>query len=163
MVIPHSATVRPALRPKPPQQRNLQQERSHHSDQTVKYEPGQTQAKRKMASQIPALLEPYLSLPPEASQIVLTGILGASTNWLTLRYLYRLLRPATAATRLDRDSDAGGAGEDVKVMLVSFMRDHAFWKDGAGRLVCVFVSPSHASDNLFPHPKSHPHVREYDH
>lgn len=99
-----------------------------------------------MASQIPPLLEAYLSLPPETSQIVLTGILGASTNWLTLRYLYSLLRPATAATRLDRD-DEDGAGEDVKVLLVSFMRDHAFWKEGTGRLVCylLFYPPSHAS------------------
>ncbi|KAG8167407.1 hypothetical protein KVR01_003096 [Diaporthe batatas] len=87
-----------------------------------------------MASQIPPLLESYLSLPPETSQIVLTGILGASTNWLTVRYLYSLLRPATAAARLDGDGDAEGAGEDVKVLLVSFMRDYPFWKEGAGRL-----------------------------
>lgn len=99
--------------------------------------PEQTEAKRKMASQIPPLLKSYLSLPPETSQIVLTGILGASTNWLTLRYLYSLLRPATAAARLDRDGDADGAGEDVKVLLVSFMRDYSFWKEGAGRLVCI--------------------------
>ncbi|KAK2600984.1 hypothetical protein N8I77_010472 [Diaporthe amygdali] len=86
-----------------------------------------------MASQIPPLLESYLSLPPETSQIVLTGILGASTNWLTLRYLYSLLRPAAAPRRDDGDAPAGGE-EDVKVLLVSFMRDFAFWKEGAGRL-----------------------------
>lgn len=89
-----------------------------------------------MPSQIPPLLESYLSLPPETSQIVLTGILGASTNWLTLRYLYSLLRPTTAPPRHDEDAAADGAGEDVKVLLVSFMRDYAFWKEGAGRLVC---------------------------
>lgn len=98
-----------------------------------------------MASQIPPLLESYLSLPPETSQIVLTGILGASTNWLTLRYLYSLLRPANGAPRRDGDGDGDdGAGEDVKVLLVSFMRDHAFWKEGAGRLVCSsLLMPSH--------------------
>lgn len=98
-----------------------------------------------MASQIPPLLESYLSLPPETSQIVLTGILGASTNWLTLRYLYSLLRPTTAPPRHDEDAAADGAGEDVKVLLVSFMRDYAFWKEGAGRLVCSYshLSPSH--------------------
>lgn len=119
-----------------------------------------------MASQIPSLLESYLSLPPETSQIVLTGILGASTNWLTLRYLYSLLRPAAAAgPRRDGDGDADGAGEDVKVLLVSFMRDHAFWKDGAGRLVRFLVStPSQVllllPTKAFPL-KSHPsHVRE---
>lgn len=95
-----------------------------------------------MASQIPPLLDSYLSLPPETSQIVLTGILGASTNWLTLRYLYSLLRPAAAAApRHNGDGDADGAGGDVKVLLVSFMRDHAFWKEGAGRLVCFVSHP----------------------
>lgn len=119
-----------------------------------------------MASQIPPLLESYLSLPPETSQIVLTGILGASTNWLTLRYLYSLLRPATAAARPDRDGDADGAGEDVKVLLVSFMRDYSFWKEGAGRLVCIppfppFHASFAASCRLFTKAIYCPHVREW--
>lgn len=103
-----------------------------------------------MASQIPPLLESYLSLPSETSQIVLTGILGASTNWLALRYLYSLLRPA-AAPRRDDDDAAGG--EDVQVLLVSFMRDYAFWKEGAGRLVCSLFPPSlmaHIAYNFSP-------------
>lgn len=93
-----------------------------------------------MASQIPPLLESYLSLPPETAQIVLTGILGASTNWLTLRYLYSLLRPAAAAPS-QHNGDGDGAIEDVKVLLVSFMRDDAFWNESAGRLVgfCIFA------------------------
>lgn len=111
-----------------------------------------------MASQIPPLLESYLSLPPETSQIVLTGILGASTNWLTLRYLYSLLRPANAAApRRNSDGDADGAGEDVKVLLVSFMRDHAFWKEGAGRLVILpLLTPSHCLLRPFPYPNQNP-------
>lgn len=104
-----------------------------------------------MASQIPPLLDSYLSLPPETSQIVLTGILGASTNWLTLRYLYSLLRPSTAAApRHNGDGATDGAGEDVNVLLVSFMRDHAFWKEGAGRLVC-FVSHPPSCLSVFSH------------
>ncbi|ROW10184.1 hypothetical protein VMCG_01688 [Cytospora schulzeri] len=90
-----------------------------------------------MASQIPPLLESYLSLPPETSQLVLTGILGASTNWLVLRSLYSLLKPARSAqSQRDGANNPTGVGgeEDVKVLLVSFMRDYAFWKDGAGRL-----------------------------
>lgn len=94
-----------------------------------------------MASQIPPLLEPYLSLPPEASQIVLTGILGANTNWLVLRSLYSLLRPARPQPRGDGAAPAG-EDEDVRVLLVSFMRDYAFWKDGAGRLVRFPPTPS---------------------
>ncbi|KAH8884281.1 hypothetical protein GQ53DRAFT_797885 [Thozetella sp. PMI_491] len=86
-----------------------------------------------MASRVPPLLEAYLALPPEAAQIVLTGILGASTNWLCLRYLYSFLstptsRPADAPT----SSSSGGSG--TCVVLVSFLRDYAFWRDGASRL-----------------------------
>lgn len=114
-----------------------------------------------MASQIPHLLDSYLSLPPETSQIVLTGILGASTNWLTLRYLYSLLRPATAASpRHNGDGAAEEAGEDVKVLLVSFMRDYAFWKDGAGRLVC-FSTFALMRLSVSTLPETTPHVRGF--
>lgn len=104
-----------------------------------------------MATQIPPLLESYLALPPETSQLVLTGVLGASTNWLVLRYLYSLLRPGAGAGTHDNNNnkvpaphggDGGGAAATGRgqptVLLVSFMRDYAFWKDGAGRLVCFF-------------------------
>uniref|UniRef100_L2FMN0 Elongator complex protein 6 n=1 Tax=Colletotrichum fructicola (strain Nara gc5) TaxID=1213859 RepID=L2FMN0_COLFN len=77
-----------------------------------------------MATRIPHLLEPYLALPPECAQILLTSVLGASTNWLVLRYLYSYLRRPT------EDAPA----DDTRVVLVSFMRDFAFWKEGAGRL-----------------------------
>lgn len=75
-----------------------------------------------MSSRIPPLLESYLSLPSEASLTLLTSILGASSNWLVLRYLYSHLR--------------GPEGnEDVGVVFVSFMRDGAFWREGCGKLV----------------------------
>ncbi|PNP51154.1 hypothetical protein THARTR1_08216 [Trichoderma harzianum] len=45
-----------------------------------------------MSSKVPALLEPYLGLSEEASLIVLTNVMGATTNWLVLRYLYSLLQ-----------------------------------------------------------------------
>ncbi|KAF4819808.1 Elongator complex protein 6 [Colletotrichum tropicale] len=77
-----------------------------------------------MATRIPHLLEPYLALPPECAQILLTSVLGASTNWLVLRYLYSYLRRPTEEAPAD----------DTRVVLVSFMRDFAFWKEGAGRL-----------------------------
>jgi len=68
----------------------------------------------------PPLLEPYLGLPPEAALVLLTGVLGASTNWLVLRYLQSVL---------------AAPGPDVGVLLVSFLRDRAFWAHGAARLV----------------------------
>lgn len=95
-----------------------------------------------MASRTPPLLEPYLGLPPEASLIVLTGVLGASTNWLVQRYLCGFLATDSAADRNAQraavgeqgDSSSPGDGESVSVMLVSFLRDYAFWKEGAGRI-----------------------------
>lgn len=85
-------------------------------------------SKSVMATRIPPLLDPYLSLPPETSLIVLTSVLGASTNWLVQRYLHSLfLRPADSSS----DGNADGA---PAVVLVSFMRDFSFWRDGAARL-----------------------------
>jgi elongator complex protein 6 len=82
-----------------------------------------------MSSRIPPLLEPYLALPPEASLILLTSVLGASSNWVVLRFLHSAL--------VGPDTSPEIPGEDeAKVVLVSFMRDFAFWKENAKRLVC---------------------------
>ena len=85
-----------------------------------------------MSTRIPPLLEPYLALPPEASLVLLTSVLGASSNWLVLRYLYSYLK-----------SSSTGENKDVGVVLVSFMRDGAFWREGAGRLVSL--APAHST------------------
>lgn len=86
-----------------------------------------------MASRIPPLLDPYLSPPPETSLVFLSGILGSTTNWLVFRYLYSLLsgpsKPTSQEDALDSPSVDG-----TNVVLVSFLRDYAFWKDGAGKL-----------------------------
>ncbi|RKU41983.1 hypothetical protein DL546_002009 [Coniochaeta pulveracea] len=79
-----------------------------------------------MSTRIPTLLEPYLSLPPETSLILLTSILGASTNWLVSRYLHTLLTPSK--------SSPASPADDVSVVLLSFLRDYSFWRDAAGRL-----------------------------
>ncbi|KAF6841037.1 hypothetical protein CMUS01_03701 [Colletotrichum musicola] len=80
-----------------------------------------------MATRIPHVLESYLALPPECAQILLTSVLGATTNWLVLRYLYSYLRKPSPG-------EEAAPADDVRVVLVSFMRDFAFWKEGAGRL-----------------------------
>ncbi|KAL2758470.1 hypothetical protein ACRALDRAFT_1068785 [Sodiomyces alcalophilus JCM 7366] len=84
-----------------------------------------------MATRIPPLLEPYLGLPPECAHIVLTNVLGATTNWLILRYLYSYLHKKSAPTSEDDEVEDG---PPINVVLVSFMRDFAFWKEGAGKL-----------------------------
>lgn len=86
-----------------------------------------------MSARLPHLLEPYLALPPEASLILLTSVLGASSNWLTLRYLYSYLKSSSSSSF--NANATGTSGNDAPgVVLVSFMRDGAFWRDGAGRM-----------------------------
>ncbi|KAI2619736.1 hypothetical protein GGR54DRAFT_630719 [Hypoxylon sp. NC1633] len=86
-----------------------------------------------MASRIPPLLDTYLYLPPETSLVLLNGVLGSTTNWLVLRYLYSLF-----STTSDPVANQPGLGSPTRgvasVVLVSFLRDYAFWKDGAGKL-----------------------------
>lgn len=81
-----------------------------------------------MSSRIPPLLEPYITLPPEASLILLTSVLGASSNWLVLRFLHNALLSQDATPELP-------AEDDTKLLLVSFMRDLAFWNENGRRLV----------------------------
>ncbi|KAI1155474.1 hypothetical protein F4825DRAFT_469228 [Nemania diffusa] len=94
-----------------------------------------------MALRTPPLLEPYLRLPHEAELILLTGVLGSSTNWLAHRYLYSLLASqSSSSTRpfSHQDEAAENVGvtpqQHTSVVFVSFLRDYAFWKDGSKRL-----------------------------
>ena len=82
-------------------------------------------------NRIPAALEPYLRLPPEASLIVLTGTLGCSVNWLTARFVGSLLTGQHAVAPTD------AAGDAPAVVLASWMRDFAFWKTELRRAVGV--------------------------
>ena len=76
-------------------------------------------------SRIPHLLEPYIALNSEGSLNLVTNVLGASSNWLLLRHIYSYLRGST-----DDEST-----KDTGVVLVSFMRDGAFWREGSSKLV----------------------------
>ncbi|KAI0547548.1 hypothetical protein F4679DRAFT_361201 [Xylaria curta] len=91
-----------------------------------------------MAFRTPPLLEPYLRLPPEASLVLLSGVLGSSTNWLVHRYLYSLLasQSSSSISRHDllAESEDAPLQPHTSVIFVSFLRDYAFWKDGAKRL-----------------------------
>ncbi|KAF5621764.1 hypothetical protein F52700_10636 [Fusarium sp. NRRL 52700] len=76
-------------------------------------------------SRIPHLLEPYISLPPESSLNLVTSVLGASANWLVLRHVYSYLKGST---------DGDESTKDTGVILLSFMRDRAFWREGSTKL-----------------------------
>jgi hypothetical protein len=98
-------------------------------------------------SQIPSILSPYLALPSETSLILLTSVLGASTNWLALRYLYSYLRQPSNTSRrevgIGSDGNTIGEGQgdvQTKVLLVSFLRDLAFWRESARKLVSRYFT-----------------------
>ncbi|KAF5023495.1 hypothetical protein F66182_4446 [Fusarium sp. NRRL 66182] len=76
-------------------------------------------------SRIPHLLEPYLTLPSDASLSLVTSVLGASSNWLVLRHVYSYLRGST---------DGDERTKDTGVVLVSFMRNGTFWQEGSSKL-----------------------------
>ena len=70
------------------------------------------------STRIPALLQPYVQLPHD-SILLLTSTLGASANWLLIRFLCNEL------------STQDGGDEGHNVVLVSWMREYDFWKQEA--------------------------------
>ncbi|KZM19680.1 uncharacterized protein EKO05_0004323 [Ascochyta rabiei] len=74
------------------------------------------------SSRIPPLLQPYVKLPREDSLLLLTSTLGASANWLLIRFL---------CDALSNNNHDGGADEGHNVVLASWMRDYEFWKQEA--------------------------------
>ncbi|KAF7718771.1 Elongator complex protein 6 [Penicillium ucsense] len=82
---------------------------------------------------LPPLLTPYLSDQPESSLTVISSVLGATSNWLVLRYLHASLSN-TANSNISPESDGSIGSTSRRVVLVSFMRSWDFWKTEAKRL-----------------------------
>ncbi|KAB5547050.1 hypothetical protein GE09DRAFT_198944 [Coniochaeta sp. 2T2.1] len=80
-----------------------------------------------MSTRIPPLLEPYLLLPRETSLTLLTSVLGASTNWLVVRYLSSLLNPSSSSSSASHATPS--SSPSASVLLVSFLRDYPFFRD----------------------------------
>ncbi|KAF2105011.1 hypothetical protein NA57DRAFT_51795 [Rhizodiscina lignyota] len=73
---------------------------------------------------LPPLLTQYLRLPPEVSLSLVTSVLGASANWVLERYLIAAL---AGPSRHGEETEAG-AGEDTRVVLVSWMSNWDSWR-----------------------------------
>lgn len=85
---------------------------------------------------LPPLLTSYLSSQPESSLTLISSILGATSNWLVLRYLYSALSTSNSSNAaIGFDESHNGAKK--KVVLVSFLRGWEFWRAEAKRLVCL--------------------------
>lgn len=82
---------------------------------------------------LPPLLTPYVSSLPQSSLTLLSSVLGATGNWLVLRYLYAALSASSANTTFG--ADGVDNGKKRKVVLVSFLRSWEFWRSEAKRLV----------------------------
>ncbi|KAJ5118881.1 hypothetical protein N7448_010588 [Penicillium atrosanguineum] len=81
---------------------------------------------------LPPLLAPYLSAQPEASLTLVSSILGATSNWLTLRFLHASL---STSSNLNASLGLGESHNgSKKVVLVSFLRGWEFWRAEAKRL-----------------------------
>ncbi|KAF3051692.1 hypothetical protein E8E11_011090 [Didymella keratinophila] len=74
------------------------------------------------STRIPPLLQPYVKLTRDDSLLLLTSTLGASANWLLIRFL---------CDALSNTPQNGGADEGHNVVLVSWMRDYDFWRQEA--------------------------------
>ncbi|KAL1796908.1 hypothetical protein ACET3X_005448 [Alternaria dauci] len=74
------------------------------------------------STRIPPLLQPYVELPRDDSILLLTSTLGASANWLLIRFLCNAL--STAAPQ-------HGGDEGHNVVFVSWMRERDFWRQEA--------------------------------
>lgn len=88
------------------------------------------------SSRIPPLLQPLVQTPKEDSLILLTSTLDASANCILGAFLRDALKPEADAYGSREDN----AGRAKNVVLVSWMRDYAFWKQevrkGAGLDLC---------------------------
>ncbi|CAO2657264.1 Nn.00g033900.m01.CDS01 [Neocucurbitaria sp. VM-36] len=74
------------------------------------------------STRIPPLLQPFIHLPRDDSLLLLTSTLGASANWLIIRFLCNALSDSNA-------QDGGDEGPNV--VLASWMREYEFWKQEA--------------------------------
>ncbi|MCJ1359994.1 MAG: hypothetical protein MMC33_009997 [Icmadophila ericetorum] len=68
-----------------------------------------------------------------SSLILLTSILGASTNWLVIQFLHEALFISTA-TSFEYNGPTGSPRQKKKVALVSFLRDWDFWAEGMRKM-----------------------------
>ncbi|CAG8166163.1 unnamed protein product [Penicillium nalgiovense] len=81
---------------------------------------------------LPPLLAPYVSNLPDSSLTLVSSILGATSNWLVLRFLHAAL--SSPSPNAAFGSDELHNGTKKKVALVSFVRSYEFWRTEAKRL-----------------------------
>lgn len=89
---------------------------------------------------VPEAVANCLQPPYSGSLVLTTYVLGASNNWLLLRYLKACFDRKNAVRQQDADGDAVISRHDVEsaeisVMFVSWMRNFDFWRAEAKKAV----------------------------
>ncbi|KAH7405856.1 hypothetical protein DE146DRAFT_649893 [Phaeosphaeria sp. MPI-PUGE-AT-0046c] len=74
------------------------------------------------STRIPSHLQPYIRPRRDDSLLLLTSTLGATANWLIVRFL---------CDALSSNGEAGGDEQGSNVVLVSWMREFEFWRQEA--------------------------------
>ncbi|KAF2752052.1 hypothetical protein M011DRAFT_454895 [Sporormia fimetaria CBS 119925] len=80
--------------------------------------------KMTSSARIPSHLAPHIQLPSYPSTTLVTSTLGASANWLIIRFLVSALSSRNTTNEDD-------SAPPVPLVLVSFLRDWEFWKSEA--------------------------------
>jgi len=89
-----------------------------------------------MPSPIPPTLSPFVKPPAPGSLTLITSVLDATSNWLLLRYIYAALRPEKHHGRHGLDGEIPeDKKEELKVILISFLRPFELWKEMAKKIV----------------------------
>lgn len=91
---------------------------------------------------LPPALEPYLQLPPETSLILLTSTLGCSVNWLTARFI------SSALASDHHQQQQEPSPPPLAILLVSWIRDLAFWKTELRRTSVSTTKPKQVTKVL---------------
>jgi elongator complex protein 6 len=81
-----------------------------------------------MPDPIPSTLSPLLRPSTKGSLTLITSVLDATPNWLTLRYLYAALGPAERA-------DDDRSSRRFNVILISFLRPFELWREMGRKIV----------------------------
>ena len=86
---------------------------------------------------IPPLLSPNFSALPYTSLTLLTSTLGATTNWLVVRFICAALKSKSHGTGYDiHSTERDSYGQ--KIVLVSWLRDEAWWRESGRKLVSTY-------------------------
>jgi elongator complex protein 6 len=102
-----------------------------------------------MPAPIPPNLAPFVQRPAPGSLTLITSVLDAGSNWLLLRYIYAALRPEkqdgqrakTTRVAATAEEASDNTNEDLKVILISFLRPFELWKEMANKIVCHHSPP----------------------